>query len=472
MELFIDPDDDRGLTRQLYDQLRDAIVDGRLAPGARLLPTRLVAADLGVSRSTVTEVYGRLAAEGYVEGRAGGGSVVAAAIAAPPDARPAAALTPTARAAATRRYGDDPADRAAFDLRAGRVDPALFPAGPWRRCVLAGLRRSPAQYGDPAGEPDLRAALARWVVRSRGVATTPERIVVTSGAGHAVDLVARVLLEPGDVAAVEEPGYPPVAELLAAQGVEVVGVPVDEQGLVVDAIPARARLVHVTPSHQYPLGVVMSRGRRGELLRWASRHDVAVVEDDYDSEFRHTARPLEPLHRLDRDGRVVYVGTFSKSLGPGIRVGFLVAPPSLVPAIVAARQAVDWCPPAVTQAAMTAFIEDGHLGRHLRRARTAYRDRYQAVRRALAELLPPGYRPVPAQAGLHVAVLGPGTPPEDELHPRAAAHDLRLSSLRRTYRGGDPAPGFLVGFGALPTRLVPAAIRSLAATLEGRAGPP
>jgi GntR family transcriptional regulator/MocR family aminotransferase len=187
------------------------------------------------------------------------------------------------------------------------------------------------------------------VTRSRGVTATPDDIIVTSGAGHAIDLVARVLVDPGSVVAVEEPGYRPVVALLRSQGLRVVGVPVDKHGIVVEAIPPRARLVYVTPSHQYPLGPVMARSRRLELLRWATHASAAIIEDDYDSELRRTPRPLEPLQRLDAVGRVIYVGTFSKSLSPALRLGFLVAPPSLIPALRAVRQVSDWCPPEVTQ---------------------------------------------------------------------------------------------------------------------------
>ena len=183
------------------------------------------------------------------------------------------------------------------------------------------------------------------MLHSRGISADPADIVVTSGAQHAIDLVARVLVEPGATVAVEEPGYPPVTELLRVNGAVVTGVPVDDQGIVVDAIPPSARLVYVTPSHQYPLGMTLSRPRRLELLRWANTHDAAIVEDDYDTEFRHSARPLEPLQRLDEHGRVVYIGTFSKTLAPSLRIGFAAVPRTIAPAIHALRQAIDWCPP-------------------------------------------------------------------------------------------------------------------------------
>ena len=465
MELFLDPDDRRSLTWQLYDQLRDGITDGRLPPGARLQPTRTVAEELGVARSTVTGAYARLTAEGYVEGRRGGGSIVVGGLPSRrvPD-RGHTALTPTPEAAAVRRYGSDPTMGARYDISAGRVDSRLFPRADWRRCTVravADLADRYGHYGDPAGSPELRRAIQHWVAQSRGVATTPGHIVVTQGATHAVDLLARVLLRPGDVAAVEEPGYPPVAALLRTLGVEVVGVPVDEHGLVVDALPAHARLVHVTPSHQYPLGVVLSRERRLALLRWAGRHGAAIIEDDYDSQFRYTARPLEPLHRLDSDGRVIYVGTFSKILSPVLRIGFAVLPTGLVPAVTAVRQTIDAGPSPLATAALTTFIEDGHLGRHVRRARKVYAERHRAVWSALTALTGPRVTPLPTQAGLHLALLAADAPDDDELVARAARRRLMLSTLRLTYRFSEPRPGIVVGFGAIATPDVPRAIAIL-----------
>ncbi|GIH99431.1 MocR-like pyridoxine biosynthesis transcription factor PdxR [Planobispora takensis] len=470
MELFIDPDADRSVTRQLYEQIRDAILSGRLGPGERLTPSRAVSAELGIARSTVTDAYESLAAEGYIEGRAGGGTVVAGGHGSYPRSPPPGALAPTPRSAALRRYDDDPQAEAAFDLRPGRVDPRLFPAVVWRRCVLSGLRRVSAQYGDPAGTFDLRAALSRWLASSRGITLTPEQMVVTAGTGHAIDLVARVLLSPGDVAGVEEPGYPPVRELLRSHGVDAVGVPVDEHGIVVDAIPPAARLVYVTPSHQYPLGVVLSRRRRLELLHWAGRHGAAIVEDDYDSEFRHTTRPLEPLHRLDRDGRVIYVGTFSKILSPALRMGFLAAPVTLVPAIVAVRQAIDWCPPPATQEALTGFVDGGHLGRHLRRVRAAYTPRFHRVYRELLDRLPADYRPLQTHAGLHLAVVGPDTASQDDPAHALLRHGILVASLRRSYQNPGPVTGFLVGFGALPTEQTAAAVDALATGITALTG--
>ena len=462
MDLFLDRSDHRSLTRQLYDQLREAIIDGRLPPGARLQPTRAVAEELDVARSTVTDAYARLTAEGLVEGHRGGGSIVLGSDSPHPElATTPTALTPTAVAAAIRAYGDEPNAHARYDLKAGRVDAALFPRADWRRCTsraIANLGDRYGHYGDPAGSQELRRALTHWAALSRGVAATPEQVVVTHGAAHALDLLARVLLRPGDVAAVEEPGYPPVANLLRSLGIQVIGIPVDQHGLLVEALPANTRLVHVTPSHQYPLGVVLSRERRIALLRWAKRHGAAVVEDDYDSEFRYSARPLEPLHRLDRDGRVIYVGTFSKALSPVLRTGFAVVPTDLAPVVAAIRKSVDAGPSPLLTAALTTFIEEGHLARHLRRARKVYSQRHQAVWSALTALNDPRITPLPTQAGLHLSLLSPAAPQDDELVARAARRELLISTLRPTYQFSQPQAGIIVGFGAIATPDVPRAI--------------
>jgi GntR family transcriptional regulator/MocR family aminotransferase len=468
VELFLDPDDPRSRTVQLYEQLRTAIVEGRLQPGDRLTASRTVATELRLSRGTVTAAYGRLSAEGYIRGRSGGGSVVNPMPPRIPPRAPVAPLQPTQRAAAITAYGPDPARQVQFDFRPGRLDPALFPVADWRRCVLRTLNHAADQYDDPAGTPALRAALAHWVARSRGVAATTDDTFVTSGAGHAIDLVARVLVDPGATVGVEEPGYPPAVAVFRSQGLRVVGVPVDEHGIVVDAIPPQARLVYVTPSHQYPLGMVMARHRRLELLQWAARSGAAIIEDDYDSEFRRAARPLEPLQLLDRDGRVIYVGTFSKSLSPALRLGFLVAPPTLLPALCATRQAIDWCPPPATQHALTQFITDGYLDQHLRRSRRAYAERHRLMRQALDRFLPTGYRPLSADAGLHITVTGPRDPADPDLQPIIRGHDLRVSSLRLSYAFSTPTPGLLLGFAGLPTDHVVPAVRTLGTVLATR----
>ena len=340
MEVHVSLVGRKDLTGEIYRQLRRAILDGRLPPGGRLPATRELARRLNVSRTTVTVAYDRLTGEGFITSRVGAGTFVSDGVAGPAGrtGRPGGAAPP----AALGRYRgpavfDKPAE---FNFRTGIPDATLFPYQSWRRLLARQLRPAAVgtgAYGDPAGHPGLRQAIARHIGLARGVQTGAEQVVVTNGTQQAVDVVARVLLAPGDRVAVESPGYGPPRRLLASLGAEVVGVPVDDQGLVVEAIPPRTRLVYVTPSHQFPLGMAMSLPRRLALLAWAERHDAAVVEDDYDSEFRYGGRPIEPLQTLDPSGRVIYVGSFSKTLLATLRLGFLVAPASLVGAVRSAK---------------------------------------------------------------------------------------------------------------------------------------
>jgi GntR family transcriptional regulator/MocR family aminotransferase len=328
----------------------------------------------------------------------------------------------------------------------------------------------PAATGDPAGEYGLRLAIARWISRSRSVAAEAETVVVTSGAQHAVDLVVRVMLEPGETVAVEDPGYLPVVRLLRSLGVRVTGVPVDEQGLIVERLPPAARIVYLTPSHQYPLGAVLSLGRRRELLGWAARHGAAILEDDYDSEFRHVDRPLEPIHRLDDSGRVIYIGSFSKVLSPELRLGFAVVPPSLAGPVTALRQLVDWHPPVMAQFALASLLEDGTVDRHLRRASRIYHHRYEIVRAALAGPLSPWLGALPAQAGLHLTALLHHPYDEDRVLAAVAARGIAATGLSQYFHGGPARPGLVIGFGAIDAAELPAALGELRAALGGLDG--
>src|SRR5579863_8778293 len=459
MDLFLDPEAGKALTVQLYEQLRTAITRGRLLPGDQLVPSRQLAGELGVSRHTVTTAYGRLVAEGYAEGRAGGGSVVASASPAPPKgAGPAAGLRPSPRFAGWSPYFRPPPYGCRFDLRAGLPDPATFPAAQWRRLVGAAVAAEQSWYGDPAGKIRLRRAIAGWVARSRSVAADESTVVVTCGAQHAVDLVTRVLLEPGDCVVVEDPGYVPAVRLFEALGARVVGVPVDDQGLVVDLLPPAARIVYVTPSHQYPLGMTMSMPRRRALLGWAERHDAAVIEDDYDTEFRYVDRPLEPLQALDADGRVVYVGSFSKTFSPSIRLGFTVLPPLLTEPVAALRQLIDWHPPTILQIALATFIDDGLLDKHIRRNRRSYAERHQILAEALSGPLAEHLTVRAANAGLHITAELRGERREAEVLRAAARAGLVTTGLSDCFHTRQPRPGLLLGFGAVSITALPPAI--------------
>ncbi len=462
MDLFLDPEAARPLTAQLYEQLRSAIAGGRLKPGDQLVPSRQLAGELGVSRHTVTTAYGRLVAEGYAEGRAGGGSVVASPSPAVPNrAGPAAALRPGPRFAGWSPHFRPPPYGCRFDLRPGLPDPALFPAASWRRQVAAAVTAEHSLYGDPAGRIRLRRAVAAWVARSRSVTASEDTVVITCGTQHAIDLVTRVLIEPGDCVAVEDPGYLPARRLFEALAADVVGVPVDDQGLVVDLLPPSARIVYVTPSHQYPLGVTMSMPRRRALLRWAERHDAAVIEDDYDTEFRYVDRPLEPLQALDADGRVVYVGSFSKTFSPSVRLGFAVVPQPLADPVAALRQLIDWHPPIAMQTALAGFINDGLLDKHIRRSRRVYAERHHVLTQALSGPLSDHLTAQAPHAGLHVAAVLRGELDEKRVLHAAARHGIVTAGLSHCFYTCPSQSGLVIGFGAVSTTGLPVALRTL-----------
>ena len=329
MDVHLVLDGAQGLSDQIYRNLRLAIVEARLAPGQRLPASRELSRQLNVSRNTVATAYERLAADGFVTGRAGSGTFVAAfdwQTSGQRRSPPSGSLQP-------RRIWDeipDPADLSdepAFDFRPGIPDADMFPFAKWRRLIADEFRAAAVgrgTYGDPSGHAGLRAAIAEHVGASRGVRATADDIVVVNGTQQAIDLIGRALVEPGALVAVEEPGYPPASLALQSLGAQIARVPVDAEGIVVSAIPPEVRLVLVTPSHQFPLGMTMSLPRRLALLDWAARHRATIVEDDYDTQYRYAARTLEPLQTLDRDGVVIYVGSFSKILLPTLRLGFIV----------------------------------------------------------------------------------------------------------------------------------------------------
>ena len=461
VDLYLEPGQTRGVSSALFDQIRAAVTSGRLAVGDRLPPTRELATQLGVSRQTVTTVYGRLVAEGYLEGRAGGGTFVCGTAVPGPSTPLPSVLRPAVPM--HRATPPQPPVPGGFDLRIGRADERLFPLVEWRQCVTAALQQPPPSYGDPAGLIELRRALAHWVGRSRGVETPPEQLIVTAGAQQAVDLATRVLLRPGDRVAIEEPGYPAIRHLWAASGMEVTPVPVDHEGLLVDAVPPDVRMIYTTPSHQSPSGATMSLARRRALLAFAEEHDVAVIEDDYDSEHRHSDRPLEPLYRLDRAGRVLYVSTFAKNLAASLRLGFLVVPGSLVEAVTAWRELMDVQPPGLTQQALHRFITEGGLERHLRRSRRTYRDRHEVVQdwveaRCAEGLLVPGPQ---NHAGIHVSALLPDGVTESSVLTQARRRDVALSSYSESCALPTTPIGLLVGFGQTDLDRLPEGLAAL-----------
>jgi GntR family transcriptional regulator/MocR family aminotransferase len=458
------------LSGQIYRQLRAAVLEGRLRPGDRLPPTRELASRLGVSRTTTTVAYEQLSGEGFTVARIGAGTFVGdvgtmrAGKRAPSALRP----LPAWQSIALPSYNWA---KASFDFRPGMPDVRLFPFRTWRRLIAAQFQPATVGRGvndHPQGHAPLRAAIAHHVGLSRGIATTLEDVVVTNGTQQAIDLIARVLLRPGDQVAMEDPGYGAPFLLLRAMGLKMRGVPVDREGLVVDEIPAGTRLVYVTPGHQLPLGMTMSLPRRLALLEWARRHEAAIIEDDYDSEFRFGGRPIEPLQKLDDSGRVIYVGSFSKTTLATLRLGFIIAPPSLSPALRGAKFLADWHSPVPLQGALAEFIATGHFARHVRRMRLEYETRHRLIGDILRDRFSSQLEVIPSAAGLHISARAPGASVDriGVVIRRAAAagvavHPLQLFALER------PAPaGIILGYGAIPTDRIEAGMERLSRSMS------
>lgn len=326
-------------------------------------------------------------------------------------------------------------------------------------------------YGEPAGHAGLREAIARHVGVARSVHASAADVIVTQGAQQAIDIIGRVLIEPGSIVAVEEPGYAPARHVLRSHGARVAGVAVDDEGIDVAAIPRAVRLAYTTPSHQFPLGTPMSLARRAALLAWAQRRDAVVIEDDYDSEFRFSDRPLEPIQSLDRGGRVIYVGSFSKTMLPMLRLGFLVAPAGLRPALRTAKALTDWHGELPTQAAMGEFIDDGLLARHIRKVARVYAARHERIVALLERDFTEWLRIVPSAAGLHLcARLAPGAAVDvDVVVRRAAASGVRVHSLAG-FCGQLPAQnGLVIGYGAIIEERIEPGLRLLAAAFQAAA---
>lgn len=475
----------RTLHEQLADQLRRRILTGEMAPGFRLPPTRRLAHELGVSRNVIVLAYEQLQLEGYLKAKVGAGTWV-------PESLPEWLLGPDLPAEGPpaerggvegrlSRRGERLADAATAPMlqggpprpfRAGAVSPDLFPARAWVRIARRVWRDQAAElvpYGDPAGHGPLREAIARHLARYRAVRCNADRIVVTTGSQQALDLVGRLLLDPGDAVAVEEPGYPAAWAAFRGAGARLLGLPVDREGLNPEASRAAletARMVYTTPSHQYPMGVTLPLDRRLRLLEEAARTGAWIVEDDYDSEFRYESRPLPALQGLDRHGRVIYVGSFSKVLAPGLRLGFLVLPEPLVEPFSRARTVVDYHASIPAQAVLARFMDDGHLERHIARLRTIHQRRWRLLRDLLDALPSRSLERLPAAAGLHLTVrLGAGLD-DRRVASRAAAKGLETPALSEHFLGSARSSGLVLGFGAAGSRELGEGVEVLGRVLE------
>lgn len=471
----------RGLSQQLYQALRARVLDGRLSSGTRLPASRDMAIILAISRNSVVRAYDQLYAEGYIESRVGDGTYVSHLPKLSTQLSTGLSLglstglstfSPgNTEVLSSRGFTTEPLERLkkhhlldppSGPPRAFRVGvPAfdLFPFQTWAK-LQAGFWRDPDPaklgYGDPAGDPLLRELIAAYLRRSRGLSCTAEQIVITNGAQQAISLCAQLLLEPGDQVAVENPGYRAAGHAFALTGARVVGVPVDNDGMVCGKLAdlGKCRLAYVTPAHQYPTGVTMSLARRLSLLAWAEHNDGWIIEDDYDAEYRYSGAPLAPLAALDRQGRVLYVGTFGKIAFPALRLGYLVVPAPLAQAFSQGRALALRHSEVGTQSVMAQFMAQGHFQRHIRRMRRAALSRRNALQAGWpVDIFGLGKLPA-VDAGLHVKVDVDNFSREQELVAKAETAGVEVNALSSYWLEDSDTPvdnraGLVLGFAAV-----------------------
>ncbi|MFC7554665.1 PLP-dependent aminotransferase family protein [Pseudoroseomonas wenyumeiae] len=471
------------ITQKICAAIKGQIASGLLAPGAKLPSTRSLAGEWGVSRTTVTAAYDQLTAEGYLETRQGARAQVARGLGHSPaqPERPTLQASHHPLSAFGQRlegFALPPTasiERLVTDFRYGDLSAADFPMLAWRKAVTGALlrRRPRLRYDDPGGASTLRAALQGYLWRARGLRCKPEQIIVVNGSQQGLDLCARLFLDRGERAVMEEPGYNLAHQVFVAAGAEVACTTVDGEGMQTQGLPA-ARLAYVTPSHQFPLGSVMPARRRRELLAWAQRGSAYVIEDDYDSEYRFDIAPIPPLQTLDDAGRVIYLGTISKTLSPTLRLGYLVVPPALVTAFAKAKRLTDRHAPSLEQEALADLIESGAYERHVRRVRRRNGERRAALLEALSAALGDAVTVVGADAGLHVVAWLNQVPgaQEEALVARARAAGLGLYPVGPLYAAASMADrprlaGLVIGYASLDEQDIKQGVEMLKKVLEG-----
>ncbi|MGP0075537.1 MAG: PLP-dependent aminotransferase family protein [Bryobacteraceae bacterium] len=467
----LERDSEVPLHRQIYDQWRHGILTGRFRRAERVPSTRELCTALQVSRSTVTVAYDQLIAEGYLEASRGSGTFVCREL---PDELlrpnhkqiPQTDPTPAPRLS---RYGAGlkadfypHAPGGFICLTQWRPDLGLFPMATWRKLVMRRLRSTAPElfdYSDEsAGFEPLRKEIAAYVSRSRAARCTPEQVIIVNGSAQGIDLCVRLLLERGDEVAIENPGYHGAHRILASYGARLRPARIDENGIVIGDLGTKARLVYVTPSHQFPTGVAMSLSRRLELLEWSRRHNAVVIEDDYDSEYRYSGPPLPSLQGLAAGVAVIYIGTFSKVMFPSLRIGYIVAPPSLLTPLRRAKWLADRHSPVPEQAALADFIAEGHLERHIRRMRRMYGSRRNALVESLDRYFGDRVQIRGDAAGMHVLVRFQ----DRKIEEKAAAAKVQLVSSASCYLTKPPSGEFILGFSSIGERAIREAIRRLA----------
>jgi GntR family transcriptional regulator / MocR family aminotransferase len=475
------------LHKQVFEEIRRTILEGRLVSGAPLPSSRMLARELGLSRNTVLTAYDMLASEGYTDAAKGSATRVSAVL---PESLQLADRTDAKSQAIKRRPKlSSLVERLpARHMRSSRNVPEItafrygvpelrhFPFNHWNRLLNRFWRHPPRDallVGDPAGYAPLRRNIAAYLRAFRAVNCHEDQIIVTSGAQQGLTLACRVLLDPDDTIWLEEPGYPGLGQAVEGAGANSVGIPVDDEGLSVEAglrIAPHARAVAVTPSHHYPLGITMSLARRLALLDWADKVDGWIIEDDYDSEFRYAGRPLSAMQGLDRSGRVIYVGTFSKIMFPTLRMGYLVVPPDLVDPFLRVRRAIDDHPPITAQPALAAFVDDGHFASHIRRMRALYGERQKILLTALEQHLAGALEFSPSEAGMHLCC---------GLHPalRARTTDTAIAEMARDlnvvtmplssfYSTTSGQPGLALGYAGFDEKQIALGAKRLAQAMD------
>jgi GntR family transcriptional regulator/MocR family aminotransferase len=473
-------DSGRAAYRWLYAALRADILEGRLRPGARLPATRDLAGQYGLSRGTIVNAFEQLKSEGYVEGTVGSGTYVSKVLpdellqvtrgsGAKPSRQPAQRYDISKYGRRVKLFpGYEPRPTRAFRPNLPALD--LFPTTLWAQITARSLRRASTNLlmgCAPLGYRPLRQAVAEYLNTARGVRCAPDQVAIVSGVQEALDLVARIFLDPGDRVCMEDPGYSGAALVFAAIGAKVLAVGSDEEGVRVQRLPSHgARLVYVTPGHQFPLGTTMSLPRRLQLLEWAGKSGALIFEDDYDSEYRYSGRPIPALQGLDRSGLVLYAGSFSKVLFPSLRLGYLVIPSDLVHYFEAIKSITSRHAPLLEQVVLGDFITEGHFGRHLRRLREVYAERLSVLLEEARGRLKGLLEISNVEAGLQTAGwLCPGLDGEP-VAAAAAKRGVDVTPLSHYCHGGTAPEGLQLGFAAVDTREIRRGVRELAVALE------
>jgi GntR family transcriptional regulator / MocR family aminotransferase len=481
--LPLDPEKQEPLYQQLYHALRHAILGGQLSAGTQLPPTRVLATELAVSRTTVVTAFEQLFAEGYLEARVGSGTFVASTL--PEEMLHVHAqqvpLQDTKKlprlSQCSQRVMHSPLVPRLQTPQARAFQPGLpaldeFPFAVWSRLAARRYQHPPFElltYGDPAGYHPLREAIAQYLTASRAVRCQPEQVLIVSGAQQAIDITVRTLLEAGDVVWVEDPGYLRVRGILLGAGARVISVPLDQEGLNVEAgkhLSEQAHMAYVTPSHQFPMGITMSLARRLALLAWAQRVGAWILEDDYDSEFRYRGRPLASLQGLDTHGQVIYMGSFSKVLFPSLRLGYLVLPPDLVEPFITMRALCGRYSPTLEQTIVADFITEGHFLRHIRRMRALYAHRQQILLEAVRQELHGAIELEEHEAGMHLIGWLPQGLDDRQVSQLIAQQGIDAQALSAYSDQKPERPGLILGYAGVNEQEIREGVEHIARVVE------